>query len=737
VANPGQHLLIADSGCDQTLVTSIWTILQQTGHHVIMTGAFAGRNVGERFPVVHAACKVCLADGSTFALIANHALYDSNPAQVESLLSVHQSLQCQANRIDDRGKCERDIHGQPGTQQAIFGNHVLPFYFDGTKCFFIIESLSPEEYDSLPHVILTPSDNSQTPEFQMFTRRLPADRTDAVPAWRQLLGFCPSHVVVKTLAATTQLVPTVEAETREIMRDHFQTRLPELKMRRISDRCFTDTFFSSLKSIRGYTCFQLYAFETSGLDVPFLMRRRSQSPSTLEDLLREVGAPFEMKSDNAPEFKGKRWLSILRRAVVASSYTEPMHPNQNLAERRGGSLKAALVHLLHSTGAPLAYWCFALEYVSYVRQHLAKRSLGWRSPYERHWGDTPDISVFRFPFWSPIWYYSPSNQFPQSKMLPGRFIGIAQNVGDAFCYLVLTEPPDNSTTPQVISRSVISLRASDTSRTMTDDVQEPFSFYCRDGKTPLCDPSPSLDDSPDILDDVVDNTGLSLLADTATQGTVEPCSPDPLRCAIDNFNEPPLKRARFDAISSPTTPPAPVDTVAEELPLPVDVHLLSNTAPSSAHAVPTRPAETPVIGPEVPVPTSHPGDFDGDDRHLEPPVVHVATVTQEDEDSSTLDPGSGSSSASETSPNITSDVTRHLEILSEDADDDLFQSIVGHEWKNGILELTFQWKTNETSHVPFTLAKRDYPYDVSKYILDNKAGSADARYSSGCYTQWA
>jgi len=215
------------------------------------------------------------------------------------------------------------------------------------------------------------------------------------------------------------MVPTVEAETCEIMCDHFQTCIPELKMRHISDHCFTDTFFSSVKSIHGYTCFQLYAFEKSGLDVPFLMRRQSQSPSTLEDLLCDVGAPFEMKSDNAPEFKGKHWLSILWHAIVASSFTEPMHPNQNLAECRGGSLKAALVHLLHLTGAPLTYWCFALEYVSFVQQHLARRSLDWRSPYERHWGDTPDISVFRFPFWSEVWYYSPSNQFPQSKMLPG------------------------------------------------------------------------------------------------------------------------------------------------------------------------------------------------------------------------------------------------------------------------------------------------------------------------------
>jgi len=116
VADSNQHILIADSGCDQTLVTQIWTILENTGQHVIMTGAFAGRNVGERFPVVHAACKAVLEDGSAFALIVNESLYDSNEAQVKSLLSIHQSLQLQANCIDDRGRCERVIHGRPGTQ---------------------------------------------------------------------------------------------------------------------------------------------------------------------------------------------------------------------------------------------------------------------------------------------------------------------------------------------------------------------------------------------------------------------------------------------------------------------------------------------------------------------------------------------------------------------------------------------------------------------------------------------
>jgi hypothetical protein len=41
-------------------------------------------------------------------------------------------------------------------------------------------------------------------------------------------------------------------------------------------------------------------------------------------------------------------------------------------------------------------------------------------------------------------------------MLKGRFWGVAQHVGDAFCYLILTVPePGSMETPQVLSRSVI------------------------------------------------------------------------------------------------------------------------------------------------------------------------------------------------------------------------------------------------------------------------------------------
>jgi hypothetical protein len=40
-------------------------------------------------------------------------------------------------------------------------------------------------------------------------------------------------------------------------------------------------------------------------------------------------------------------------------------------------------------------------------------------------------------------------------MLRGQFLGIAKNVGDAFCFLVLTDPNDTKKLQQVIARMVV------------------------------------------------------------------------------------------------------------------------------------------------------------------------------------------------------------------------------------------------------------------------------------------
>ncbi|KAI2510363.1 hypothetical protein MHU86_4087 [Fragilaria crotonensis] len=200
------------------MVTSAWTVLKYTGREVVMSGAFAGRSAGETFPVVSAVAKLVCEDGKSYAAYVHEALLDVNPAQVESLLSVHQSLRVPHNGIDDRARCERDVCGQPGLQCARFGSHTLPFFFDGSKCFYAVYRISEEELKTLPCVTLTDVSVPYEPLARIHSRRRSAPSPpERVAPWKQCLGFIPDHVVAKTLAATSQLVPSVEAETREVL----------------------------------------------------------------------------------------------------------------------------------------------------------------------------------------------------------------------------------------------------------------------------------------------------------------------------------------------------------------------------------------------------------------------------------------------------------------------------------------------------------------------------------------
>jgi hypothetical protein len=528
-------------------------------------------------------------DGRAYAAYVHEALYDSNDEQKESLLSVHQSLLDTRNGIDDRARCERDVNGAPGRQIARFGQVVMPFFFDGFKCFFEVHPITESELGALPSVTLTDGSVPYEPMARLHSRRRHVDTPSPTVDWKRCLGFPPDHVVAKTLNATTQLAPSVEAETREIMRDHFQTRLPELKVRRVNDVCYVDTFFSSITSVRGFTCWNLFCFKRTGLDVAYLMRRRAQSPPTLARMITDCGAPRQIKSDNAPEFKGQRWIACLEQHSISSVYTEAHHPNQNLAERRGGTLKAAVVHLLRISGVPLHFWCYALEYMCLFRSVTARRSLEWMLPHKRHWGDRPDISVFRFVFYEPIWYYNPRQAFPKPKMLKGRFMGIAQNVGDAFCYLILTQPENDSDgeTPQVLARSVIRRRyvREESPVIAIDDNSNSITFYRSDGVTPLDTPNDVSEETEPIEDVVLPPEEIRELQTdlrSVLQDGVDPT--DEFENEIFEVYGPPTKRQRISS-------PCPSGLV---LPTPSVLATQRSTSTSEDHSVlPTQHATLP------------------------------------------------------------------------------------------------------------------------------------------------
>jgi len=150
-------------------------------------------------------------------------------------------------------------------------------------------------------------------------------------------------VTAATLGNTTQMVQTLQAETREYLRDHYKTRVWALRPKRINDICYSDTFFSSTVSIRGYKCFQMFAFKHSKFNVIKLMRREAQAPEAYKDLIREHGAPNRTVTDNAKVLTGHKWTSINRRYCIESGFTVPHHQHQNYSEGEGGNFKFAML----------------------------------------------------------------------------------------------------------------------------------------------------------------------------------------------------------------------------------------------------------------------------------------------------------------------------------------------------------------------------------------------------------
>ena len=216
--------------------------------------------------------------------------------------------------------------------------------------------------------------------------------------WKQLLAFPSDKVVKKTLNSTTQLqIEPVESERREIPRQHRKKRLLMLYPRRLKGRTDTDTFFSTVKSIHGYLCVQIFCHIMSDVLFVCCMQRESHSHGAYQDYIREVGASELIVTDNSKTQTGKKWEKTSRETMTKQRRFTPHNQNESKVERRIQDVKHKTTLVLQRSKAPVLFWCYALIFD--CLNHIAKKPLGWKTSTEVLNGDTVDISPFRFRFW--------------------------------------------------------------------------------------------------------------------------------------------------------------------------------------------------------------------------------------------------------------------------------------------------------------------------------------------------
>ena len=266
---------------------------------------------------------------------------------------------------------------------------------------------------------------------------------------RKYLGWRPLDIVKATLEHTTQLAKT---SIKYPLQRHFKSRNPFANVHRLNEVVSTDPLFANCKSLdnkfQGAQVF--YGLKLHCIDV-YGLKSKGEFPRIYKDFIREQGAPSALRRDNAQEEKSSEVLDIQRNLYVKDQFSEAYNPQQNPVEGRAIRwLKMASHTLLDRTGAPDAAWYFAIKYLADVHNITYDSTIG-TTPYQMRHGITPDISAYlQHTFWEPIVYLDHEETWPTTKERPGRWVGIAHNIGDALTYWVYDEQ-----SKRVLARSVV------------------------------------------------------------------------------------------------------------------------------------------------------------------------------------------------------------------------------------------------------------------------------------------
>ena len=118
---------------------------------------------------------------------------------------------------------------------------------------------------------------------------------------------------------------------------------------------------------------------------------------------------------------GQTWTNICRLFGVTDGLTEPYHPHQNPAENQAvWWIKRHTQLVMNVTGAPSYVWPDCVSWLVDSHNFCAHEATGYRTPYEKRHGTTPDISAYiLFHFWEKIYYHSPDNSFLRLRNYQG------------------------------------------------------------------------------------------------------------------------------------------------------------------------------------------------------------------------------------------------------------------------------------------------------------------------------
>ena len=201
-----------------------------------------------------------------------------------------------------------------------------------------------------------------------------------------------------------------------VLKRSYKSSNPVFNIPRRSEPVACDIVYADVPAIDdGSTAATIFVGCNTNVTDAYGIKTDRQFVNTLEDNIRERGAPHKLISDRAQVEISKRVLGILRALFIDDWQSEPRQQHQNYAERRFQVLKRATNRILERTGAPAYTWLLCLQYVCYLLNHVYDDTIKG-IPLTRLTGITQDISVMlRFFYWEKVYYKVYDTEFPSAS----------------------------------------------------------------------------------------------------------------------------------------------------------------------------------------------------------------------------------------------------------------------------------------------------------------------------------
>ena len=377
-----------NSGCKAGLDT--WADTCCVGKHVyireVVEGKMANANgfasglpTVENIPIVHCTMAYDDVDGATYLLDVNNALYLGE--NIKNVLLCPN--QCESNGIKIDLRPSEFYPNEPSASTIKCSDDLMiPILHDGPLPYFNIRHPTEDELKNCPRIELTAFHDWEPYDLNFnFSSTVtseptkPSDWNECMISkvlmsdyqYERMIGSCnvsydfntnsvrninafatrrkdtitPEQLVKlwniglstakRTLSSTThQCIRSLED-----IRRRFRTDKAHLRYKRLSEsregRFYVDTLFSKVKSIRGYTCGNLFV-NTLGFKKFFPLSSESEGKRNMMDFIQIVGIPPAIHSDDAKVFLHGEFKKTCQKHFIKQSFMEPYSPWQNRAE---------------------------------------------------------------------------------------------------------------------------------------------------------------------------------------------------------------------------------------------------------------------------------------------------------------------------------------------------------------------------------------------------------------------